>query len=147
MDANKRNWILVILGILFLISLTCAAIYTVLRNQANREAAQQTRQTLQAQVVSIATSTSQPTIAALAEAAIQATATSQPVTSLWRFIKFNQKEVGLFESVDTPGQILKALCQQPKVPPPTWGELYRLGDQGILTPVNEKSNVQIFKIK
>jgi hypothetical protein len=149
MDSSARNWILVILGILFLISLTCSAIYFILKNPARSSADQkaQAAPQLTPTLTPVLLPTQPPIYYPVATPLPVSSTGGQPAGSTWRFIKFNVKEVGLFENVDTPGLLLKALCQQPKVPPPVWGELYRLDEQGILTPINTNAGVQIFKVK
>lgn len=81
------------------------------------------------------------------DAAFRDAASPYPaIGSVWRFMKFNLKEVGLFESVDTPGLIIKAKCQQPDVAPPQPGTLYQVRELGILTPVSNNLTVQNFAI-
>lgn len=66
--------------------------------------------------------------------------------SIWKFLRFDPKDLGLFESLDAPGTIIKARCQQPDLPAPQPGTLYRLDAAGILTPVSGDMGIQSFLV-
>ncbi|MEW5871461.1 MAG: hypothetical protein AB1894_19465 [Chloroflexota bacterium] len=159
---SRRNQIIVIaIGVagLVLFTLACVGVYVFMKNRSRSQAA------LQAELPPAPTATSTlpaaylplvpiptETLELAQPTPVSQAPTSQPVTgqaanSLWRFVKFNLKDVALFESVDNPGQMLKARCQQPNLPRPQAGRLYRLDESGILIPANGSTNVQRFAVK
>lgn len=78
---------------------------------------------------------------------LQSGVTPYPAGTIWQFLRFNPRDLGLFESLDTPGRIIKARCQQPELPSPQPGTLYRLDTMGILTPVSGDLGIQSFLVE
>jgi hypothetical protein len=147
MDARK-NWIYIVLGFLLLIALICVTLYFIIQSQLRQSDAEPQYFPTSPPP---ATATLTPAFSRIVITPLPTLAQAAPLYpaagSLWRFLKINNKDVGYFESVDSPGQTLRAKCQQPEIPPPGPGTLYTLDAQGILTPLDNNPRVQRFKVK
>jgi hypothetical protein len=141
MDTKKETNFAIIVG-LILLSLFCLVAYLSGKDEKSNPQAE-----IQLQVTATILQQNLLIVATPEGIVLQSPPMYSTTGSEWRFLKFNLKEVGLFESVDTPGLIIKAVCQQPGKLSPTAGTLYRLDEQGILTPVDENKKLQNFATK
>lgn len=125
----------------------CYVVFLLIRNiQTNRTAQPQLVQTEIPITTRDAVALYLPVVIKPASPALAPTAKAATTSKLWRFISINDNDIGTFENTGDPKQRLTAKCIDLKRPAPDKGELYILGDSGILKPQSGSKKFQRFEV-
>ena len=144
-SAYKRKLLMVgAVALALLLTAICTVLFLLIRRfQAYQAAGQQ----VAPPVIPLATA-AQPAVVFLPVVANVAapTATSMPISTVWRFISIDENHIAIFEYLADPSQKLVAKCKDPERPPPEKGELYTLDATGTLRPQSESKKIQRFTL-